>query len=153
MTLFEQYLEQVNDLEYYDEGLKEKAAAILTTIALITGSAAGLNHLNHSAERSLKEGKPIEVSTGFKIEKAENVGTFGIPFSKEKSHLKVKVDPTKVKDNINKASKGIYVDIENEIIYIDSKDVSNFTLKTGARNSIEDQKHKAGKDIRYWKIK
>jgi hypothetical protein len=99
--------------EMLDENLKTIAVAALLGLS----SFLGINHLNHSVQRDLENGNPVKVKTLS-------------PIPSLKSHyFNLVIDPTQ--------SNPVEVDTLNDVITINTSDMSNISLKQAIRDKIK----------------
>lgn len=110
------YEEFVNE-SLVNEGWKSSLVGLLALGSIISG----VNHLNHSAERKLKTGEPIEMSIKHSVFSDR-------PVTKNTYTLKV--------NNLQKE----YVEVDNntKTITINTDDISNIELKMAVRDKIKD---------------
>jgi hypothetical protein len=116
--------EFVNESLKIDEGWKDSLIGLLAIASIVSG----FNHLNHSAERNLERGNPVEISVRHSILSDKPMLT--------RDTYTIKVDASQ--------KEYIKVDDSSKTITINTSDISNIGLKRAVRDKIKEINPDAG---------
>ena len=113
VKLFEDFVNE----SVVNEGWKDGLIGLLALGSIV----AGFNHLNHSAERNLERGNPVEISV-------RHSAFSDRPMARDNYII-----------NVNTSQKE-YVEVDDsaKTITINTSDISNIGLKKAVRNKLKD---------------